>query len=150
MEVFETNKEVEEDSHWEDLAISEQSSEGNIKPLSTRDLQTVFNDILSKFDKCQDNVKYLVSSLAISMQQVSATDGKKGGILETSTKSDCEVMQEMKRVIQNHSQSFLAKTNAFLPAESNVDSIVNRSSNFLRRRKTTKRLMPVHEKQQKD
>ena len=95
-EAFVTNKEVEDDSHWEDLAISDQSSEGDIKPLSTRDLQTVFNDIMSKFDKCQDNVKYLVSLLAILMQQVSATDGKQGGILETSPQTNCEVMQEMK------------------------------------------------------
>ena len=115
-EAFVTNKEVQDDSRWENLAISDQSSEGNIKPLSTRDLQTIFNDIMSKFDKCQDNVKHLVSSLAISMQQVSATDGKQGGILETSPQTNCEVMQEMKRLIQTHRQSFLAKKNAFLPA----------------------------------
>ena len=148
-EAFVTNKEVEDDSHWEDLAISDQSSEGNIKPLSTRDLQTVFNDIMSKFDKCQDNVKYLVSLLAILMQQVSATDGKQGGILETSPQTNCEVMQEMKRVIKNHRHSFLAKKNAFLPAESNMDSVVIRSSNVWHKRKTSKRLMPVHEKHRK-
>ena len=94
-------------------------------------------------------MKYLVSSLAILMQQILATDGKEGGILETSPKTDCEVMQEMNRVIQNHRQSFLPKTNAFLPSGSNVNSSAIRSSNYQRKRKSVNRLMPVHEKQRK-
>lgn len=83
------------------------------------------------------------------MQHISATDGKQCGILESSPKTDCEVMQEMKQVIENHRQSFLPKTNAFLPSESNVDSSVIRSNNYQRKRKKVNRLIPVHEKQRK-
>ena len=148
-EAFETNDEVGELSHWENITVTEESRGKVIKPLSTKDLQNIFNDILSKVDRCQDNVKFLVSSLAISMQKVSDSDGKHGGILESCHQSDGEVLKEMKRVIDNHSQSFLPKKNEFLPSHSDVDTTIVRPSHSQQKRKNFNRLMPVHEKQRK-
>lgn len=110
----------------------------------TKDLQNISNEILSKVDKCQDNVKFLVSSLESSMQKKSSSDGKHGGVLDTC-QSYGEVLIEIKRVIENHSQSFFPKMNGFLPPQFYVDTTIIRTINSKNKSKDIDRLIPEHE-----
>ena len=61
---------------WESTDVTTPNREsGIIKPFSSRDIQKLFNNILSKYSKCKDNVQFMLGSLAVSMKGICATDG---------------------------------------------------------------------------
>ena len=131
-------------SSWENDEIADIGNNGvTIKPLSFKDLQRLFDDILSKYDKCNDDVKYSVGSLAVSMKEMTVTDGKSRGILDVGASVD--IMSKMSSIIDRHKSSFLPKSNAFVAVGTNM---LKPSATQIRK-ESKHRLRPNREKRNK-
>ena len=53
---------------------------GQIKLLIATDLRKIFNAILSNYDTCTNQMKLVVNSIALSLNEITQTDGQSSGI----------------------------------------------------------------------
>ena len=49
---------------------------GKIKPVNVTELRKTFNEILSSYDTCTEQMKLVVNSIALSLNEIALTDGQ--------------------------------------------------------------------------
>ena len=102
------------------MEVNENTS-STTKLLSRSDLKRMFDKILGYHDRCNENVKIAICSLAISTKDISSSDGRICGIIGTdlcNTSFDLE--QSIKTIIQEHKNSFMPSKGIYNPAKQNL------------------------------
>ena len=108
----ENDEEVSEDKNSDNLSFSEVDNTANnnltneqrttsnfestknithndqTKPLSIKELQQIFNEILSSYRTCSETTKFVLGSMALSSRDMSAKDGKSKGLFDDEKNID--------------------------------------------------------------
>ena len=87
-----------------------------IKSLDVTELRKIFNSILSNYDTCTEKTKLVVNSIAISMNEITQTDGQQCGIfrhMETDDVDKDYASNQIVELINKHKNSFLPSRGAF-------------------------------------
>ena len=76
----------------------------------------MFDDTLSKCERCSEDVRFALSSIALSLKNVANSDGNNNGAFGNNETSLCDndVFMQMTKLINAHKNSFLPSTNAFM------------------------------------
>lgn len=144
--VFEFSQDQADRYENEDIAQSK--SNNSTKALSFSEVRDIFDEILSHYDKCPTNVKFALGSIAISLKNMSQSDGKDNGLFdkEPTLLDDNELSTMMTELIHAHKNSFLPSQNAFIPSSKRSnDSRKSSHSNHSNK----KRLKPMREEHRK-
>ena len=94
----------------------EYNQRGQIKPLNAIDLRKTFNAILSNYDTCTNQMKLVVNSIALSLNEITQTDGQTCGIFRHVSRNDVNeeyTMEQMLNIMTKHNNSFLPTKGAF-------------------------------------
>ena len=91
------------------------------KPLSIKELQQIFNEVLSSYRTCSETTKFVLGSMALSARDMSATDGKSKGLFDDDKNmSDDNMMLMLKNLVHKHRSYFAGSSNTFLTDNSEL------------------------------
>ena len=93
----------------------------NTKPLNQSDLKRIFDETLGSYDRCSENIKFTLCSLALSTKEISNSDGRSWGIMGSDTNNESFNLEvRMKDIINKHKNSIMSKEDSFHPANMNL------------------------------
>ena len=84
--------------------------------MNTSDLRKTFNEILSNYDTCTEQMKLVIISIALSLNKITQTDGQTCGIFCHENKNDVNkdnASKQILSIIKKHNNSFLPMKGAF-------------------------------------
>ena len=112
------------------------------KSLDVAELRRIFNSVLSNYDTCTEKMKLVVNSIAISINEISETDGQQCGIFCHVERDDVDkdyADQQIIEIIKKHKNSFLPSKGAFKSQNHNSTStsstVIEGSESQLRKQK---------------
>ena len=100
-------------SNFESMKII--TSNNNTKSLTIKELQLIFNEILSSYRTCSETTQFVLGSIALSARDMCATDGKSKGLFDKDEDvCDNNMLLMMKNLIHKHRSYFAGSSNTFL------------------------------------
>lgn len=125
---------------------------GNVKPMSILELRKVFNSVLSNYESCTEKMKLVSNSIALSLNDITQTDGQACGIFRHVNTEDVDETYASKQIvsiIRKHNNAFLPKKGAFnitVEHGKKDDDIVMESTLTQRRKQKRMRIISNKEK----
>ena len=77
----------------------EQYWHGKVKSLDATELRNTFNSILSNYDTCIEKMKLVVSSIVLSLNEITQTDGQKSGIFRHTDRNKIDGDYAIKQIV---------------------------------------------------
>ena len=115
---------------------------GKIKAMNASELRKTFNLILSNYDTCTEQMKMVVNSIALSLNDITQTDGKSSGIFCQVDRNDVDneyASKQIVNIIKKHNNSFLPTKGAFKKRSNNLngrkEKVTERTQTQLRKQK---------------
>ena len=81
-----------------------------IKPMNVTELRKTFNEILSSYETCTEQMKLVVNSLALSLNEIALTDGQATGIFRHVERDKIDqgyASKQIVNILKKHNNSFL-------------------------------------------
>jgi len=113
------NKSEKQASYYE----QECYQHGTTKPMNVLDLRKTFNEILSTYESCTEKMQLVVNSIALSLNEITLTDGKQRGIFRHMDPADIDeeyASNQIVNIIKKHNNSFLPMKGAFQMTSNDV------------------------------
>jgi len=91
-----------------------------VKTLNEKELQDIFNEILSLYRSCSETTKFVLGSIAISAKDMCYTDGQSNGLFnsEAFIQNDVNMLNMLKNLISQHRNCYTSVDNNYVNSES--------------------------------
>ena len=117
----------------------------NTKLLNRSDLKRFFDEILGSYDRCTENVRFTVYSLALSIKEILNSNGRSWGIMKSNNHDNIfDLESYMRDIIDKHKNSFIPSNGSFLLANSNLISITHQIRITISKKLKSKREHIIH------
>ena len=124
--------------HSTDAAHFEQLSSGKseVNCLSVNKLKNLTDQILGKYDSCDDKVKKKTNAVILSLTEICTTDGVVSGIFDNDIDSNYgnnNVEERIDCMIKDHKDTFLPRKNNFINYNNISNKVLRPSANPFRK-----------------
>ena len=135
-------------AHFEQLP----SGKTDVKCLSVNELKNLTDQILGKYDSCNNKVKKKINAVMLSLNEICLTDGAVNGIFDNDVDSNYENMNIEERIdgmIKDHKDTFLPSKNNFINNDNICNKILRPSASQFRKHNKLRLMTNRHKYQRK-
>ena len=90
------------------------SVSGQVKPFTRTALSSIFNEIISNYDKCIMNTQMIISGIAVNQSKLSVAEGNDDPDTDTTLSTHDEIVQYSAKCISQYRSAFVPAKEAFL------------------------------------